>query len=377
MNVLFLTTNWPTESSPVNGVFVREHARALSGHAKVAAVYLERAPADRGAFDIVGLEGQEPRAWSVRYRRLGRPFSYGAFVAGAAAAYRRLRDEGFEPDLVHAHSHLSALPALLLGRLHRKPVVYTEHWSIFLPDNPNALSAPMRMAVRAALRRADVVLPVSERLAGALQKLAPDTRIHVVPNAVDEELFRPGSRAQADGKPSLLTAGLLDNDAKGVDLLLEALALLGRDVRLGIAGDGARRSSYEDQARRLGLTGVTFHGLLPKPQLAARMQEADLFVLGSRYENNPCVVLEALATGLPVVASRVGGLPELVNDGNGLLAEPADPAALARSIGEALDGLDRFDNVEIARRARERYGHAAIGTRLAAVYEEVLARRAR
>jgi glycosyltransferase involved in cell wall biosynthesis len=376
MKVLFLTTNWPSESSPVNGVFVREHACALSGHAEVAAVYLERAPAARGAFDIVRL-GDEPPAWRVRYRRLARPLSYGAFLAGAATACRRLRGEGFEPDLVHAHSHLSALPALLLGRIHRKPVVYTEHWSIFLPENPNALSPPMRIATRGALRRADAVLPVSETLARALRGLEPGARIQVVPNAVDEELFRPGSSRPADGKPSLLTAGLLDNDAKGVDLLLEALALLGRDVRLGVAGDGARRRAYEEQARRLGLTGVTFHGLLPKQQLAARMQEADLFVLGSRYENNPCVVLEALATGLPVVAPRVGGLPELVHDGNGLLAEPGDPAALARRIGEALHRLDRFDNAEIARRAREQYGHAAIGARLAGVYEDVLARRAR
>ncbi|MDX6507041.1 MAG: glycogen synthase [Gaiellaceae bacterium] len=372
MNVLFLTTNWPTDASPVNGVFVREHARALAGRAEVRVVYLERAPSAGGAFDMVPLEGEDPPAWSVRYRRLGRPLSYAAFLAGAAAAYRRLRREGFDPDVVHAHSHLSAVPALLLG----KPVVYTEHWSIFLAANPGQLSAPMRIGARAVLRRADAVLPVSQELAAALRQLEPRARLQVVPNAVDERLFHPGSRAP-NGTPTLLTAGLLDSDTKGLDILLQTLAQLGRDVRLEVAGDGALRAGYEELAGRLGLAGVTFHGLLPKPRLAELMRRADLFVLASRWENNPCVVLEALTGGLPVVATRVGGLPDLIHDGNGLLAEPGDPAALADALREALEPGERFDREQIAREARERYGQGAVGAQLAAVYEDVLARRAR
>jgi glycosyltransferase involved in cell wall biosynthesis len=132
------------------------------------------------------------------------------------------------------------------------------------------------------------------------------------------------------------------------------------------------RGEYEALARRLRLKRVTFLGLLPKQELADRMRRAALFALGSRYENNPCVVLEAMASGLPVVATRVGGLPEVVDDGNGLLAEPENPAALARAIGEALDHLDRFDRNEIARQAHERYSLAAVGVRLSAVYEDIL-----
>jgi glycosyltransferase involved in cell wall biosynthesis len=121
---------------------------------------------------------------------------------------------------------------------------------------------------------------------------------------------------------------------------------------------------------------VTFHGLRPKPELAALMREADLFVLASRFENNPCVAIEAMASGLPVVATRVGGLPELVDERSGLLAEPRDPESIAARIGEALRRLDRFDREEIARRTRERFGREQVASLLAEVYQEALSPRA-
>lgn len=371
MNVLFLTTNWPNEESPLNGVFVREHADALAGLAEVEVVYLERAAGEAFALG--------PRVQRVRYRRFGRPLSYAAFFTGAARALRRLRAQGFEPDVIHAHSFLSALPALLLGRRHRKPVVYTEHWTIFLPENRGRLSPGMRLAARLALRHADAVLPVSANLGEALRRLAPDARIRVVPNAVDERVFHPPEPGRPRGR-RLITAGLLDTDRKGVDVVLRAIAELTRrdGVHLDVVGDGVLRREYERLARTLGLdASVTFHGLQPKDELARLLRQADAFVLGSRYENNPCVLLEALASGLPVVATRVGGVPEVVGTTSGVLVEPESARALAAGIEELLGRLGAFDAAELARSAIERYGRHAVARQLVAVYEEVLARRAR
>ena len=356
MKVLFVTTSWPTEKSPLDGVFVQEHARAAAEVAEVRVLHLHRAP---GGLERVG---DDPPAWRLGYRRLPRPFSYAPFLLGPLRAMR-----GWSADVVHTHSFLATLAALPL----RRPVVYSEHWTVFLPESPHVLSAPMRRAAVFALKRADLVLPVSADLRDELSRLAPSARMRVVPNAVDERVFHPGDGTAEPGR--LLTAGLLDDGRKGLDIVLEALAKAPDAPGLDIAGDGARRAEYEGLAARLELDGVvTFHGLLTKPELALLMRSARLFVLGSRYENNPCVVLEALASGLPVVATSVGGVPELVDETNGVLVEPGDPDRLARGIAVALER--RFDRVKIASYARERFGRAAVAAQLRRAYEEALAR---
>src|SRR5206468_2262579 len=100
-------------------------------------------------------------------------------------------------------------------------------------------------------------------------------------------------------------------------------------------------------------------------------------VLTSRYDNNPCAVIEGLASGLPVVATAVGGVPELVDDGNGLLARPEDPESISGRITELLDGLDRYDSAAISEAARERFGHERVGDQLAHAYGEALELRHR
>jgi glycosyltransferase involved in cell wall biosynthesis len=371
VNVLFVTTNWPSEESPIDGTFVREHARVVARFADVRVIHLKRA---RGA-SLLGLEHVDDDLPVVRarYRRYGKPVSVAAFMAAPFVAQRRLARQGWRADVIHAHSFLSALPALALGRVLRRPVVYTEHWTVFLPENPATLSWPQRSAARLALGRADLVLPVSGASAAALRALSPRARLQVVPNAVDEELFHPPGDKPRDGGVRLLTAGRMDDDAKGVDVLLESVARLPADrpVHLDVVGGGTLRRSYEELARRLGLADlVTFRGLLPKPEVAELMRGADLFVLASRYENNPCVLIEAMASGLPVVATRVGGVPELVTDRSGLLVEP-DVGSVARGLESALGLLQTFDSAAIARDTVSRYGRGAVGRLLQGAYASV------
>jgi glycosyltransferase involved in cell wall biosynthesis len=377
--VLFVTERYPTPAEPSTGMFVQEHARAASLHADVVVLHLERKRGSSFA-EVERDEASDPPLWRVRYRRFRAPLSYVAFLVGALSVFRRLRREGFDPDVVHANSHLSALPALLIGKLAKKPVVYTEHWSIFLPDNPADLAPAMHRLARAVLTRVDLVLPVSEAMRRALAALAPAARFRVVSNVVDERVFHAGRHRPHDGPARLLTAGLLGhNEAKGVDYLLHAAARLRsrREIHLDVVGDGPLLTKYEQLARELGLDdAVHFHGFRPKPELGRLMREADLFVLASRFENNPCVVMEAMACGLPVVATRVGGIPELVTDDNGILAEPRDPDSLADMTDAALDRLDTFDREAISRDALTRFGRERIGATLASVYSDVVARRA-
>jgi glycosyltransferase involved in cell wall biosynthesis len=188
-------------------------------------------------------------------------------------------------------------------------------------------------------------------------------KIAVIENGVDIDVFcagdRRGARAElgiGDGVPVVLMVAALRPE-KAHDALIEAAALLwgrGRCPLFLVAGDGARRGELEALARERGVDGVV-RFLGARDDVARLLHAADVLVLPSHpvVETLPLAVLEAMAAGVPVVASRVGSVPELVDDGvNGILIAPADPVELARAIGYIVDNPDAA--AAMARSARER-----------------------
>jgi glycosyltransferase involved in cell wall biosynthesis len=199
-----------------------------------------------------------------------------------------------------------------------------------------------------------------------------------VPNVVDTTVFFTAKRKlkNADEKRMIFVGNLESSQHKGYPTLLEALTLLRNrrsDWRLEVIGEGPERPEYQRRTEAAGLSGaVAFHGAKPKREIAEMMRGSDLFVLPSRFDNLPCVVVEALASGLPVVSTTVGGIPEMVYDGAGILVPPDDPPALADALDSVLSNLDSYDRVSIAADARGRYSLEAVGTQLQAIYESVL-----
>jgi L-malate glycosyltransferase len=381
MRVLFVMASDPTTENHAVGVFVKEHARAVAAHADVAVVHLDRGGARSLQIDQDELE--EFPTWRVRYPSSPALLSYAGNALGTVLGYRRAKRIGFDPDVLHAHFFLAGAPTVLLGRLIRKPVVVTEQWSVFLPGDPASLSPLVRRVARLAFEHADYVLPVSEALRDGIAAAGINARFRVVPNVFDERRFHPGERPSASngGTRRILSVGAL-YEAKGWEHLLEAVALLERerdDFRLEIVGDGPGRPDYEALRQRLGLEQrVQFSGWKTKDDVATLMRAADVFVLASRYDSNPCALIEALASGLPVVATAVGGIPEMVEPGWGRLATPENPASLAAELAAVLDQPDRYDRAAIANGARARYGSETVGRELAAIYDEVIhARRSR
>jgi glycosyltransferase involved in cell wall biosynthesis len=359
VKVLFLTTAYPTEDEPAAGIFVREHALAAARSVDVALVHLDRRPGLRG-IRTEQLDGEPFLAHRVSYAATPKPVSAALHTLAARRGVHAVRRSGFEPDLVHAHFFLAGAPALTL----RKPVVVSEHWSVFLPEDPATLSPVSERVARETFSRACMVLPVSEALLHGIERTATQANLRVVRNVVDTELFRPAPHPATD-PPRLLAVGLL-YEAKGYDVLLDALPQLTRSVEVEIVGDGPLRGELEAQAARLGLENVTFAGRLAKPQVADRMRAADLFLLPSRFETSGVAAIEALASGLPVVGSRVGAVPELVGEAEGILVEPGDATALARAIERGLDRV--FDRPAIAARVGAAYSAETIGAELAEVY---------
>ena len=179
-------------------------------------------------------------------------------------------------------------------------------------------------------------------------------RLHVVHCGVDPESFTPSP--VRPGGANLLFVGRLTS-VKGIPILLQAIARLRArfpDVRLDIIGDGPERSKLEAQARMLGVADrAMFHGYRSQAQLREQLARTDAFVMSSFAEGVPVVLMEAMAAGVPVVATRIGGIPELVEHGEcGLLVPPGDPAALADALAVLLESDELRARFAAAGRAK-------------------------
>lgn len=314
----------------------------------------------------------------VIHHRVGtRGAAYPLYLWSAVGAYRHLRNRGFCPDVIHAHVYGAAVPAALIGRRSRIPLVVTEHFSGIAQRSLNSIEA---RKARYAYSRAARILPVSRFLQEAIRSYGIDGPFEVVPNVVDTGVFfPPNGKAKTGTTRRLLFVGNLEaSHVKGFPTLLHALTRLrdGRhDWQLDVIGDGAERLHHERTTAELGLDKyVIFHRSQPKTVVAQTMREADLLVLPSRIETFGAVVAEALASGLPVVSTKVGGIPELVDERSGRLVPPDDPVALARALEAALDELETFDSAALSASARRRYGSEVVGEQLGRIYEGVVAK---
>ena len=366
---------------------MREHAKAvrdLGHHVVVLHLAGPRADRDGGIWamkeemDPSLTEGIETHHVFTGRTRL-RGVSYGLYLWSAIRAYHRLRGRGFRPEVIHAHIYTAGVPAAIIGTRSGIPVVLTEQFSGFPRRTLGRLD--VRKA-RYAYGRAARALPVSRHLLEAIRSYGIDVPAEVVPNVVDTSLFFPPDveRERETVDRRLLFVGNLEpSQSKGFPTLLRALARLNdcrRDWRLDVFGNGPERDSYETSAGVLALgEQLRFHGSQPKSVIAEMMRASDLFVLPSRFDNLPCAVVEALASGLPVVSTTVGGIPELVNERNGRLVAPDDPVALADTIDATLGDLDSFDRRAIAAAAVDRYSLGVVGKQLTEIYESVLGGR--
>ncbi len=378
LRILFITAWYPQRAVSYDGVFVREHALAVARRHDVAVIHCPgpqeglprawQAAAETDPALTAGLptwrawyRRARPRQWTMVWRLLA--------VLQAVSALRR---SGFRPDLLHAHVYDAGFIAAAVSKLYRRPFIVTEHISSF----PRQTLPPLEVAkARIAFGQAARVLPVSRALQSGIERYGIQARFQIVGNVVDTDLFQPPASRHHTGDPlRLLSVGSL-TPVKGLPDLLAALRQLDATLppwRLDVVGDGPQRAAYTALAAELGLAQrVVLHGARPKPEVAAFMRQADLFVLPSQWENLPCVLLEALASGTPIVASSVGGIPEVVDRNVGILTPPADPAALAAALTAALANLEQFDRDEMMRRAA-RFSPDAIGDTLDAIYQSVL-----
>lgn len=336
-----------------------------------------------GRRDDEGIETYHPRVPVGPGTLLLSIDSYLTYPFVRRLADRLHREQPF--DLIHAHFlYVDGVLAARLGRRYGIPVVTTEHsiWGPTLDRFP-----AIRRQVMGALPHIRLVTAVSEAVRASLRASVGDrVPIWILPNVVDEKAFTAPRADEPWDPEQLLFVGQIRR-VKGLDVLVRALARLRQrrpGVRLKVIGatfypaQEADWREVQELVRQLNLQShIDFAGEASPREVAAAMRGSAVLVLPSRREALGAVILEALASGTPVVATRCGGPEEVVTPDVGRLVPSDDPDALAAALDEVLTLRPSFDRARLRAYVTARYGGDAVAARMREVYSEVLSGRTR
>lgn len=301
-----------------------------------------------------------------------------------AATFRAMRQvRALDPDILHAHGAKGGVYARVIGTLLRASGacvarIYSPHGGSLHYEATSLAGRVYFAAERVLERMTDAFVFVSAFEAAAyVEKVGELHRpARIVRNGLRPEEFEPVKPA-ADARDFVFVGEL--RDLKGPDVLIEALARLrdesGTPPTAVIVGDGPDKARYQALVGELGLTGsVTFLPRMPARQAFARGR---VMVVPSRAESMPYIVLEAIAAGLPLIATRVGGIPEILGAESDRLVPPGDAAPLAAAMKQAAGNLSeaRASAEEIRTRIRPTFSTANMASTINAVYAEVLGAR--
>lgn len=389
-HILVLPSWYPAHPGDVNGVFFREQALALAKHGYQVGVITTNLRSLRQWRNLfTGKRGihHEVDAGLATLRLHGTAWFPRLPKANAWLQLRhgrRLFEQYVavygKPDLIHVHSMLYAGVLAEDIQHYRIPYVVTEHFTGYARGTlrPEQLRMAGKVA-RGAARRLAVSQPLCDLLRNKLGDAAGPWE--ALPNSVEQRfLERPLARRVASEGPFRFVCVALLTEKKGTHDLLQAFAkqcAIDDQVSLDIGGDGAERSRLELLAEQLGIKGrVRFLGALSRDEVVEAMAAADAFVLASRYETFGVVVIEALALGKPVIATRCGGPESIVREQDGLLVPARDVNALAEAMLQLRAEAERYQPEMIRADCASRYSEKAVVDRLTGLYQQVLLAKA-
>lgn len=378
--ILFITFWYPTFENPVNGIFIREHARAVrkQGH-ELVILHFDIAAGPSWFILNRGFH-TDPDLLTTVYRirirsRFWKWFYHAVPLLNlmSLAAYGKIADSGFQPDVIHSNVIFPCgVTGAYLSRKKKIPSVLSEHWSGFADFCRHPVFSRI---TRKALGRYAYVLPVSRFLQEMISTFTPrDTKLDIIPNILDSGSFTV-KHPRPD--PSVLTFFIVANwqrrkkAVKRPDLIFRALEILAgmttKKILLRIAGEGELLD--EIKARRESVIfDLEFLGYISKQQINLILHETDFFLHASEIETFSVVTAEALLTGTPVIVSDLPALRELVNPDTGILVRN-DAEAWAEAIQTAISR--EWDHQKIAASVSGRFTHEAIGQKISEVYRKV------
>lgn len=389
-NILFWPGWWyPNRLEPLSGIFIKKHAEAVSKYFDVSVLFiLPDHQLTNQPYEIIDSLENSVQTFRVYYKpgkkwglfsKIIEPIKY---IRASLRGLDALKKKAGPPDLIHVNVNPPAgLIFLLFTHFRKIPYIFTEHWSGYLPANGSYRGVFRKMLTKWLVKRAKAVTTVSENLKSAMLSHDLMGQYYTVPNVVDKNIFYPFASKEKKTKIKLLhVSGLVPvKNIPGLLRVINALWKIRKDFQLDIIGDSKYRDELEELAEKLNLLNkiVFFLGAMEVEEVAAFMRQADILVMFSHYENSPCVIVEAMASGLPVIATKVGGIPELVNKKTGTLVLPRDENELFRAINTMLDNYESYNKQAIRDEALKRFSYETIGQQFLEIYQQAIGTRNR
>ncbi|TVQ89502.1 MAG: glycosyltransferase family 4 protein [Bacteroidetes bacterium] len=383
LRVLFLSSWYPNRLNPTDGNFNEKFAEAAAVYNDVTAIHVV---ADKDTIppfetDIYTRGNVKTYVWYFRKNQwrfgLGTIINGFRYLAYYIKAYKRAEKECGTPRVLHLNVlYPAGIIALVFKFLFGLKYVISEHWTGYLPSNE--IKQPL-LAVwlsKIIARKAHTIMPVTHNLKEAMMKKGFGNTCTVVPNVVDVKHFYPPEPSGVKKKKVILHVSSLKDEHKNVSGLLRTIKKLSQqrtDFHLKIVGDGDLKP-HINYAKELSLhpETVSFHGTMSTQEIAETMRNSDVFVLFSNYENLPCVIIEAFASGLPVISTNVGGISEHLTPDKGVLIPPGGEKALLNAIDTIIVNADAYDKQSMHNYARENFSYEKIGERFTAIYNSVI-----
>ncbi len=385
LNILFLSGWYPNRLVPTNGNFVQRHAEAVALQANVAALFVCSDNNCKQKFESVESTLNNVFTVNVYYKKVIHNIPVVSqfqkairYIQAHLKGLRIIHQKFNKIDVVHLNIlYPAGIIALYLKLFKNTLYICTEHWTGYLPADGSYKGAFRKMLTKTIANKATYLVPVSKDLQIAMEGHGFKSNYEIVPNVVDIQSFYPLQHKTTNSPKRIIHISTLDDQQKNVSGILRAIKKLSEknsDFELHIVGDNLDRNKLEQFAKDLGLFNkqVFFLGLKNKEELATLLRQSDFLVLFSNYENLPCVLIESIASGVPVIATKVGGIPEHITDKLGVLVNPNDEAGFENAMQWMLANYSTFDIAYMQKYAEEHFSNEKVGEQFNRIYLKTL-----
>ena len=386
MNVVWLASWYPNRTSPTTGDFIERHAKAVApfiDSLTIIAVIKDSAMPENGV-EIIEQKENNISTYIIYYGAgkwsglVEKMLSFKKYISLQQQLFNKLFDKNLLPDIVHVQVAMKAgLFAKKLKRKYNIPFVLTEHWTGYHPQSKPGLKEQglyFSWLSKSIIKNASMFLPVSTDLGKTVNQYLLPVAFKVIPNVVDASLFYYLPKPVSKFRFIHLSYLHFQKNPEGILQACKLLKDKGCIFELQLIG--RKDEALQLVATELGLLNefVFFEDAISYPEVANRMQHASALLLFSRFENLPCVMLEALCCGLPVISSRVGGIAEVIDESNGILVENENTIQLAEAMLLLIKNYESYNRLAIAANAQQLYSYQTVGKQIWEVYDAVISK---